>query len=100
VGLGAGLLLLLALGVVAYWLYPRSDFPNAPWLAVARRRSEQAIAKAERALEQAKQKHEAKVKEIENDHAALDRMLMPGDLAGDAFLFSSRVRRASRTPQR
>jgi uncharacterized protein (TIGR02594 family) len=34
-GSAAGFLLLLALGGLAYWFYPRSDFPNAPWLAVA-----------------------------------------------------------------
>ena len=34
-GLAAALLLLLALGGLVYWLYPREDFAHSPWLAVA-----------------------------------------------------------------
>ena len=34
-GLAAALVLLLALGGLLYWLYPRGDFPQTPWLAVA-----------------------------------------------------------------
>ncbi len=34
-GLAAALVLLLALGGLIYWFYPRDDYARAPWLAVA-----------------------------------------------------------------